>query len=173
MSGATRGRLSGLYEAHGEKVRFLVVGVCNTAVSYLLFLALLATLGTTLQALAASSSALMAQIGHGYYLVVQWVGWVLMVPVSTTTMKYVAFRSPGRWLPQVGRAYLVYLPAQGLSSVILWLTVRVAGLSPQLGQLVAIAVVTIFTYLGHKYFTFRVPVEAAEFGEVADENPAR
>jgi len=173
VSGATRGRLSGLYEAHGEKVRFLVVGVCNTAVSYLLFLALLATLGTTLQALAASSSALMAQIGHGYYLVVQWVGWVLMVPVSTTTMKYVAFRSPGRWLPQVGRAYLVYLPAQGLSSVILWLTVRVAGLSPQLGQLVAIAVVTIFTYLGHKYFTFRVPVEAAEFGEVADENPAR
>jgi len=173
VSGTTRDRLSELYDAHGEKVRFLIVGVCNTAISYLLFLALLATLGAALRTLSTSSNALLAQIGDAYYLVVQWVGWAFMVPVSTTTMKYIAFKSPGRWLPQVGRAYLVYLPAQGLSSVILWLTVQVAGLSPQLGQLVVIAVVTVFTYLGHKYFTFRVPVEVAEFGDVADEDPAR
>ena len=113
----------------------------------------------------------MRGLGHGYYLVVQWVAWVLMVPVSTTTMKYLAFRSPGRLLPQVMRAYLVYLPAQGISSLILWLTVRVAGLPPQLGQLIAIALVTAFTFLGHKYFTFRHVVEAAEFGDAADEPP--
>lgn len=161
-------RLGGLYDAHGEKIRYLVVGVCNTALSYVLFLALLALLGPPLRALADAPSGLVAQVGHSYYLVAQWVGWVLMVPVSTTTMKYLAFRSKGRLLPQVGRAYLIYLPAQGLSSLILWATVRVAGLSPQIGQLVAIGVVTVFTYLGHKYFTFRVPMEAAEFGEVAE-----
>ena len=157
----------------GEKVRYLVVGVCNTAVSYVMFLALLAVLGPPLRELAGASSGLVAQVGHSYYLVAQWVGWVLMVPVSTTTMKYLTFRSKGRLFPQVGRAYLIYLPAQALSSLILWLTVRVAGLIPQFGQLVAIAIVTVFTYLGHKYFTFRVPVEVAEFGEVAEDDSAR
>ena len=113
-------KLAELYDVHGEKLRYLVVGVCNTAVSYALFLALLAVVGPPLRTLSGSSAGLLAQIGHGYYVVVQWIGWVLMVPVSTTTMKYFAFRSRGRLLPQVGRAYLVYLPAQGLSSLILW-----------------------------------------------------
>ena len=159
-------KLAELYDVHGEKLRYLVVGVCNTAVSYALFLALLAVVGPPLQTLSGSSAGLLAQIGHGYYVVVQWIGWVLMVPVSTTTMKYFAFRSKGKLFHQVGRAYLIYLPAQGLSSLILWLTVRVAGFSPPVGQLMAIVVTTIFSYIGHKYFTFRVPLDT---GEVPDE----
>jgi len=164
---SSSGKLAEIYDVHGEKLRYLIVGVCNTAVSYAMFLLLLAVLGPRLQSLSDSSVDLLAQIGHGYYVVVQWITWVLMVPVSTTTMKYFAFRSSGNLLHQIGRGYLVYLPAQGLSSLILWLTVRVAGFSPPVGQLVAIMVTTIFSYLGHKYFTFRVPLDT---GEVADEN---
>ena len=40
--------------------------------------------------------------------------------------------------------------------------VTLAGLSPQLGQLLTIAVTTIFSYLGHKYFTFKTPLEVGE-----------
>jgi putative flippase GtrA len=168
---AASGRVGRLYDSHGEKLRYLVVGVINTAFSYVLFLVLLAVLGPAIRTLESSTVPLLAQIGHSYYLVVQWVGWVLMVPVSTTTMKYFAFRSGGSLRRQIPRAYLIYLPAQGLSSLILWFTVRVAHLSPQVGQLIAIVVTTIFSYLGHKYFTFRVPLEAAEFGEVAADDP--
>ncbi len=164
-----KGALAALYDKHGEKIRFLVVGVCNTIVSYLLFLALLATLGAALHTLSDSSSTLLSRIGDAYYLIVQWAGWVLMVPVSATTMKYFAFRSPGRLIPQIARAYLVYLPAQGVSTLILWLAVRVAGLPPQVGQLITIFAVTVFTFLGHKYFTFRHTIEIAEFGDVAEE----
>jgi putative flippase GtrA len=171
---ATRSRrsLSAFYDAHGEKVRFLVVGVGNTILSYALFLVLLAMLGPAVKGLADSSSALLARIGGAYYLVVQWVGWAFMVPVSTTTMKYFAFRSPGKLLPQMARSFLVYLPAQGLSSLILWVTVHVAGLQPQIGQLITIAIVTVFTFLGHKYFTFRHTLETAEFGDVMAEEAA-
>lgn len=161
--------LGSLYDTHGEKVRYLVVGVLNTAISYMLFLVLLATLGSLLRLLQDSSIELLSHVGHGYYVVVQWVAWVLMVPVSTTTMKYFAFRSRGRLAPQIVRGYMVYLPAQALSSLILWLTVRVAGLSPAVGQLIAIAFMTVFSYLGHKYFTFRVPVEVAELGDLPHE----
>jgi len=146
----------------GEKPRFLVVGAVNTLLGYLLFLALLATLGAWLQSLSHSTSYVLAALGDHYYLAVQWVAWVVGVPMSTTTMKYFAFRSKGRWLHQMGRGYLVYLPAQALASALLWLTVRVLGLSPQVGVLLVVVVTTVLTYIAHKYFTFRVPLEVGE-----------
>ena len=154
--------LGKLYDKHGDKFRFLIVGVCNTAFSYVLFLVLLALIGPPIQTLANAESSLLRVVGEHYYVAVQWITWVLAVPVSTTTMKYFAFHSRGRLLPQVGRAYFVYLPAQALNSLILWLAVSVLGLTPQIGQLLAIAVTTIFSYVGHKYFTFRAPLEVGE-----------
>jgi hypothetical protein len=87
-------------------------------------------------------------------------------------MKYFAFRAHGHLGKQIIRAYFIYLPAQGLSTAILWVAMFV--LSPGLGdrraamvgQLFAVSVAMIFSYLGHKYFTFRV---ALELGEVPDE----
>jgi putative flippase GtrA len=161
VAGTTaQGMLGRFNERHGEKLRYLLVGVWNTAIGYVVFLLALRYLGPTLQAL--SGSGLADWISHYYYLVVQWAVWVVMVVNSTVTMKYFAFRSKGHLLHQIGRAYLVYLPAQGLSSAILWLTVKVLGLSPAIGQLVTIAFATVFSYLGHKYFTFRVPLEVGE-----------
>jgi len=159
---AAGGTLGKLYDNHGEKLRYLLVGAGNTAFSYVVFVSLLALLGGPLRALSASPQPLLSFIGKNYYIVIQWTGWVFCVPVSTLTMKYFVFRSPGHWLSQVGRAYFVYLPAQGLNSLILWLTVAVAHLSPQIGQLVAIGVSTVASYIGHKYFTFRVPLEVGE-----------
>jgi putative flippase GtrA len=153
---------SHIYAAGGEKLRYLVVGACNTLVSYGLFVALLASLGVWLQTFSGSASGLLSTIGEHYYLVVQWVGWVLAVPVSALTMKRFAFRSTGHSLHQIGRAYLVYLPAQGLATVLLWVMVQVAHLTPQVGVIVVVVVTTVLTYLGHKYFTFRVPLEVGE-----------
>lgn len=141
-------KLRAVYAAHGEKVRFLVVGIWNTAFSVLLF------------------NLLLLVAGREHYLVWFWVSWVFSVVQSTATMKYFAFRSQGHFWRQVGRAYFIYLPAQGLSTLLLWLAVTVAHLSPQVAQLITIFFTTIFSYLGHKYFTFKVPLEV---GEVADE----
>jgi putative flippase GtrA len=158
----TRRRAGRLYEAHGEKLRYLVVGTCNTLLSYGLFVMLLALLGNPLHALSSSTVPILALAGRNYYILVQWVAWVLAVPPNALTMRHFAFRSTGNWRHQVFRAYFIYLPAQGLSSVVLLLTVRVAHLTPQVGQLAAVAVATVFTYLGHKYFTFREPPEGGE-----------
>jgi putative flippase GtrA len=151
----TRQRINGLYAAHGDKLRYLVVGAFNTMLGYGLFVALLAVIGGPLGALSTSSAAILAFAGRDYYVIVQWMAWALSVPPNTLTMKYLVFRTRGNSLHQIARAYLVYLPALGLSSLVLLLTVRVAHLTPQVGQLFAIAIVTVFTYLGHKHFTFR------------------
>jgi putative flippase GtrA len=157
-----RSLLSLLWERHGEKVRYLVVGACNTGLGYLAFLLALATVGRWMGTFAGSPSALLSALGNKNYLVAQWVSWVFMVPVSTTTFKLFVFRTEGRWLHQVGKAYLVYLPAQGISSLLLWLAVQVLHLVPAVGQLMAIAFATVFSYIGHKYFTFRIPLETGE-----------
>jgi putative flippase GtrA len=107
--------------------------------------------------------------GHERYVLLFWASWVVAVVQSTFTLKYFAFRSKGRLLPQLGRAYLVYLPAQAISTVILWAGVQFltsAGLTQNLAarvsQLLAVAITTVFSYIGHKYFTFRLPLEVGE-----------
>jgi putative flippase GtrA len=159
-SPASGGTIGALYDRHGEKLRYLVIGVWNTALSYVVFLLALRYLGPTLQAL--SGPGVAGWISRYYYLVLQWAVWVLMVVNSTVMMKYFAFRSKGHLLHQIGRAYLVYLPAQGISTVILWLAVKVLSLSPAIGQLITVVIATVFSYIGHKYFTFRVPLEVGE-----------
>jgi putative flippase GtrA len=148
-----------LYARHGDKLRYVVVGACNTALHYVLFLVLLALVGDPLHSLAERPSELPAFIGSHYYLIVQWAAWVLIVPLAATNFKYFVFHSPGRLHRQILRAYLVYLPAQLISMGLLWLSVKVLGLPPALGQLITIVVATIIGYIGHRYFTFRVPVK--------------
>lgn len=160
-----------LYARHGDKLRYVVVGACNTAIHYVLFLVMLALVGEPLHSLADRSSELLVFIGRHYYLVVQWVAWVMIVPLAATNFKYLVFRSPGKLYRQILRAYLVYLPAQLISTGLLWLSVKVLDLPPALGQLITIVIATIIGYIGHRYFTFRVPVKVNESAnDMSDES---
>jgi putative flippase GtrA len=137
-------KLARLHDVHGEKLRYLIVGVWNTIFNLLVF------------------NLLLLVLGRSMYMVWFWMAWAISVVQSTVTMKYFAFRSKGRLLSQVARAFVVYLPAQGLGTVIMWSSVQVVHLLPQVAQLITIGVTTIFSYLGHKYFTFRTPLEMGE-----------
>ncbi|MDO9556422.1 MAG: GtrA family protein [Coriobacteriia bacterium] len=153
-------KLLGAYDNHAEKLRYLAVGVVNTAFSYGLFWVSIRFLAGPLESSTSFDSKVVA-IG------LQWAVWIVAVVWSTTTMKYLVFRSAGSLGSQIPRAYFVYLPAQGLSSLILFVAMQFLGLGALVGQLLAIFITTIFSYFGHKYFTFRVPLEV---GEVPEEN---
>ena len=58
-------KLAEIYEVHGEKLRYLIVGVCNTAVSYAMFLTLLAVVGPRRGILAGSSLHPYFAVPHG------------------------------------------------------------------------------------------------------------
>jgi putative flippase GtrA len=157
----TAEKLRAAYDVHGEKLRYLVVGVWNTVFSYALFWLGIRLFAGPIEAATGADPKLAA-------IIVQWASWVLAVVQSTVTMKYLAFRSRGHLGKQILRAYFIYLPAQGLSTVILW--GAMIALSPELGarhaaavgQLFAVLVTTIFSYFGHKFFTFRMPLEVGE-----------
>ena len=138
-----------VYAAHGEKLRYVVVGVWNTLFNGALF------------------ALIVRLFGHELYLVWFWVAWTVSVVQSTATMRFFVFHGTGNLARQVGRAYFIYLPAQGLSTLILWAGVQFAHLPVPIAWIGAMFVTTICSYFGHKYFTFRVPLEV---GEVAPED---
>lgn len=146
-----------LYRSHGDKIRFLFVGMLNTAFGYGLYLVLLAMTRIGLEAASAAGVGIPTVITGNYFLISQWASWVLSVPFGTWTLKNLVFRSPGRYLPQMIKAYAVYLPGTLVNSVGLWLAVQALGLAPSVGQLLALTVAVMISYLGHKYFTFRTP----------------
>lgn len=146
-------RLLDLYQVHGEKLRYLVVGVWNTVFAYGLFAVMWLLLGPWLTSLTTKSIAA---------VIVQWSSWFLSVPQSTTTMKYLVFKSTGRLPSQIFRAYFIYLPAQFLSMGILWVGTALLHLPVLLAQFITVLITVIFSYFGHKYFTFKVPLEVGE-----------
>lgn len=164
---AARQSAEDLYSAHGEKIRFLVVGAWNTVFSYLLFAALLYLLGPALRGLSDSSSPVLAWVGAHWYLAVQWLSWIVAVPQSTLTLKYFVFRSRGHMGHEIGRAFFIYLPMQALSSLSLWFFVSIVGMHPLPGQFVTIGLSAVLSYLGHKHFTFR-----GDRARVSDTPPA-
>jgi putative flippase GtrA len=163
---AARGKLAELYDSHGEALRYLIVGVWNTIFSYFMFFLFVRLFATPLEAATRLDAKLVA-------IILQWASWVFAVVQSTVTMKYFAFKSKGSLGKQVFRAYFIYLPAQGIASVILWVAMLLlvphlgARYAALVGQLFAVFITTIFSYFGHKYFTFKVPLEV---GEVADQD---
>ena len=166
------------YDRHEGKLRYLVAGVWNTIFGVALYNVLLWLLQPAVHSLAANPNAVLAFLGRNDYNTIFWLGWVLAVPQATLAMKYFAFRTPGHTLSEIGKAYFVYLPAQLVSSGIIWLTVEHLHLSPRVAQIFAIAFSTIFSYLGHKYFTFRgasvmesVETEAIVEALVEDDGP--
>jgi len=127
-----------------ERSRYLIVGAWNAAFGYVLFV------------------ALVALCGRNNYLLASWVAWIIAAPQSAMTMKYLAYDRSGRLLPEFTRAYFLYLAPQGLTTVLLWASVRLLGLSPELGGLTAIAVAAVLSYLVHAYLAFRPPLVVGE-----------
>ncbi|MCL2525725.1 MAG: GtrA family protein [Coriobacteriia bacterium] len=152
---------------YGEKFRFLLAGGFNTAAGYSLFALGLLVLTPVLTPLAAFAPAgggatfvshlatVLNWIGEHPYLVIQWIMWALSVPIGAFTLKYFAFRAQGPFVKQALRSYVVYLPAQMVASACLFFFATLLGFPVLVAQLFSVAIATIISFLGHKYFTFK------------------
>lgn len=127
--------------------RYLLVGGFNTLVGYGLGVGLYLALAARL-----------------HILVIGVIANVLAITVSFTTYKYLVFRSPGRWLVEYLRSYLVYGGSALVGIMLLWLLVDGLRLPIWLAQGLAIILTVIASYLGHDRFTFRRPQSGSTDG---------
>jgi len=131
-----------VYGRHGEKLRFLAVGAWNTLFG-------IAALWVLDRAIAYDPNSLLEKE------LVLAAGWVIAVTQNFFTFKLLVFRTKGRWLREYARMYVTYALAFAVQSVLVLVISQVFGLSVFWANLPTIIIVTIMSYVGHKYFTFR------------------
>ena len=120
-----------------QRVRFLVIGACNTAFGYGAFVVLYALLD-----------------GHVHYLAIAVLAHACAVIVAFAAHKMLVFRSCGHWLPEFMRYNISLLMGLGAGLVGLWVLVSMLGVHPILAQAVVTVLVVILNYLLHSRFSF-------------------
>jgi len=149
------GRMPGFLVTHEEKLRFLAVGLWNTAFS-------MASLWVLERLIPYDKgSALAGLIGViAAKEAVLFANWVLGVTQNLFTFKLLVFRTKGHWLRECARMYVTYTGTFIVESVLVQTISAVLGWSLFWSRIPTLVVVTVLSYLGHKYFTFRTVAES-------------
>lgn len=142
-------KIATLYDRHGEKLRFLLVGGWNTLFS-------IGALWVLDRAIDYDQTSIMQKA------LVLALSWVISVTQNFFTFKLIVFRTKGNWLREYVRMYAIYAVTFLVQSAITLTISEIFGLTVFWANLPTIIVVTIMSYVGHKYFTFRVPLAAAD-----------
>jgi UDP-glucose 4-epimerase len=137
-----RTRLRALATRHEEKLRFLVVGVWNTAFSMAVLWALERFIPHD------ASSVLQKQV-------ILVVAWIFGVTQNFFTFKFLVFRTRGNWWREYSRMYVTYAATFVVQSVLVQTLSASFGITMFWANVPTLVLVTVMSYLGHKYFTFR------------------
>jgi len=124
---------------HREKINYLAVGAWNTVFGYSLFVALYFLLGQNI-----------------HYLVLLIVSNILSITNAYVGYKLFVFKTKGNYLQEYLRFYVVYGTALVLNFVLLPVCVEIFKVSPPLAQAGLLGLNIIFSYLGHKNYSFGV-----------------
>lgn len=119
-----------------QKIRFLLVGGFNTAVSYALFLAFVWFLTPQ------------------RYQTALLLSWILSSVTSYLTQKFFVWQTPGNYFREYYRCLLTWSFAYLINALLLWFFVEKILWPAWLGQAVSICAVTVFTFVLFKYFAF-------------------
>lgn len=133
--------LGALYHRHGEKVRFVVVGVWNTAFGLAVLWVLDSLIPYDPRSLLQKELVLIA-------------AWVISVTQNFFTFKFLVFRSRGRWLREYVRTYMTYAVTFLLQSAMTLTISQVFRLTVFWANVPTTLAIMVLTYVGHKYFTF-------------------
>jgi putative flippase GtrA len=122
-----------------RRVAFLVVGVINTMVGYLIF------------------AGFLWLVGQRRYLAALACAHVVSVLIAFVLYRFVVFRVRGRVLADLWRFETVYLSALAVNFVLLPLLVEIALLPVLLAQALIVLVTSLMSWMGHKHYSFRRP----------------
>ncbi|WP_158523522.1 GtrA family protein [Candidatus Enterovibrio escicola] len=120
-----------------EKIRFILVGGFNTIFGFVVF---------TLLCLLADD--------YSNYLIILVSSNLIAVVVAFLMLKFLVFQTKGNYLKEFMRCYLTYLVMLGINVLLLYLMVDVLAQDIVISQFVITVLIVIFSYLGHKCFSF-------------------
>ena len=134
-----------------QRIRFLIVGGINTVLGYGIFVLL--------------EYLIAGRFGDFSYMLALVIQYSISIILAFILHRRFVFQVQGRLWLDFGRFVLTNLVGFGLNAALLPLLVQFAGLHPRVAQAVALLLVTVVSYLGHKYFSFRRGEAAVKVSE--------
>lgn len=114
--------------------KFCIVGVFNTIIGYLLFLLFLNWFN---------------------YFISLVISYIITIMHSYFWNRLWTFKSNGRRLMEFLRFISVYVAVFGANAITLFLFINLFNFEPWIGQLFSLSIITIISFTGHKYWSFR------------------
>lgn len=137
-----------------ERVAFLMVGGFNTVFAFLLFAGLAATAGRALDRADLPVLGSLVPLAGSY---------AVAVLVAFALYRRLVFRVRGHVLRDLARFVSVYAVSITLNVVSLPLLVA-AGVPRLVAQALIVVVITLISYVGHRWFSFRRPQDDGRAG---------
>jgi len=88
------------------------------------------------------------------YLILMIPANILAITNAYFSYKIFVFKTPGNYIREYLRCYLVYGGGMVLGFILMYILVSIFGLYPILAQCLCVIVSIIFSYIGHKRFSF-------------------
>jgi len=129
--------MSGFYSRHEEKIKYLIVGVWNTLIGYLTFIILFYLFHERFN-----------------YLIILVLSNIIGITNSYLSYKFIVFKTRGHFISEYFRFYLIYGAAFLANMILMPFFVEVVGMKPIPAQGVILFFSLVFSYVGHKYYSF-------------------
>ncbi len=130
-----------------QRLAFVIVGTANTAIGFVAFFGfddLFSTMVPSWQ-------------GVPHNTVVLACAHIVTVLCAFGLYRRLVFRVRGQVWGDLARFESVYLTSVAVNWVLLNLLVELGRLTPKLAQTIIVLVTGVFSWFGHKYFSFRRP----------------
>lgn len=121
-----------------KRIRYLLAGGFNTVCGYFLGVGTYLWLG-----------------GRMHIIYISILANILAITISFLTYKIFVFRTPGDWLKEYLKIYLVYGVTAIIGTLLLWLFVSLLSINIWLSQGLALLSVFAFSFFLNRSFTFK------------------
>ncbi len=122
-----------------DKIRFLIIGAFNAAVSYCFY------------------AVFCLILGAAHYQVALILAWILSSGISFTAQKYLVFKTKGNWLKEYSKCCLTWFLSYVLNALFLEICISFLHINVYIAQIISTFSVALFTYILFKRFAFKSP----------------
>lgn len=120
-----------------DKIRFVIIGGINAAISYIVF------------------AIAVYFLGENNYQICVALQWILSSFLSFFNQKVFVFCTKGNWIKEYLRCCTTWLVSYIFNVIILEVLVKYINLNVYIAQIIAIIAVSAITYVLFKYFAFK------------------
>ena len=121
-----------------EKIRFLLVGIFNFLMSYVVYSCLMYFI-----------------LGEKYYQLSLALAWIISSMISFTTQRNLVFKGNDNIFKEYTKCCVTWFFSYLLNAFLLWLFVQKIYINPYIGQIIATGFCAVFNYILFKTFAFK------------------